>query len=123
MNNDKSWNFLETVVRSHQNKITIEPFRKNALMIQNEQRQSIFTIQHYSSYSSRRTKSAVIIATLHRLDANSMKLESLSNAVHQLSVELVLLGYPRSCLKEALTYMSQKYKDNKWIHIRLSLNA
>jgi hypothetical protein len=117
INEDQSHYFLETIIRNHNKYISIEPYRKNWNMIQQHSQQSIFTIQHNSSYSSRRSKIAVIIATVYRIERNSMTYQSLVYAIQQLNVELCLLGYTVSCLKQALHHIFQKSKDKKWIQI------
>ena len=74
----------------------------------------LLTIQHRSSFMTRRTAVARMVSTLHRLRACVRSVEHRFRGCYELSVVYAAQGYPVSEFCRALTQMAQKFSEPIW---------
>jgi hypothetical protein len=113
---DGTYTFLDSLVRIHDATVSIEPFHKNWEYLLEHGTQKLYKLQRYDSYSSAKTKIAMILGTLHRLNNTSMNETILRESVVKLWTELRILRYPTKMIEKALLQMFHSTQDAKWMH-------
>jgi hypothetical protein len=119
---DGTFTYLESVLKINNNTISMEPYQKNWNHIFNNNKQHLYKLQHFHSYSPSTTKLAMIIGTLYRLDNNSLDDDILFKSIFKLWKELQTLQYPKKYMLKALQSKYNTTNDYKWIHFKKRLD-
>ena len=105
--------YLESKIQIDNHNIHIEPLRKNWQSVIEHGRQTHYSMQHWSSYSSRSTKIGVVIGTLVRMETYSNSIATLFLAILKLHTELQLLKYPPNIIRSSLYKL--QFKSGVWL--------
>ena len=90
------------------------PFHKNYENLLLNKTQKLYKLQHFNSYSPIKTKIAMIVGTIHRLNNNSENEFILYQSIMKLYIELQSLNYPIKLLLKALMQIYHKTNQLKY---------
>jgi hypothetical protein len=120
-NIDQTYSYLESRIGIVGGQLSIEPNHKNYEHLLKHGKQKLFKLQRFDSFSNTKTKTAMVVGTLYRLDNNSTDECTLHKSVLKLWFELKSLKYPKKVLIQALRQIFHKKHDHKWMNMIKSL--
>jgi hypothetical protein len=107
--------FLESIIYNHDDHLILKPYQKNYPFVLQQRQQKFLNLQHFHSYTPTKTKLAVLISALYRLQRNSSTYTILRHATYKLYFELSLLSYSFHFLLKAVYHIQSKTQSQDWL--------
>ena len=111
---DKTVNFLEYKISIKDNGITMGHLCKNEEHFLQTGFLKFMKLPEATSFTPKKQKRGIIIGTFCRVRRHCSDLTTLTLAMEQTCTEMMLCGYAKKILTDALEFMYQKTKEEIW---------